>query len=169
MRTPSCLAIALALIFLPAPHLYAQMSNEKLDKILRTTAEEVDGEAGVWTAYYEDRVLLMLTDESNNRMRIFSPIIAEDKIDAEQMHAMLVANFHTALDAKYSIYEGLVISTFTHPLQELTEAQVVDAIKQVVRLAETFGTTYSSTDLIFGSEQEQTPKEGKKPGKTKKS
>lgn len=164
------LPFALLLIWWPANPLTAQMNNAQLEKIMTAEAEEIDGEGGAWTVYYQDRVLLVLTDEANNRMRIFTPIIEEDQIDAKTMHAMLVANFHTALDAKYSIYEGLVISTFTHPLKELTKEQLIDAMRQVVTLADTFGSTYSSTDLIFGGEQEESPPAQKdKPRKTKRS
>ncbi|MEM1124681.1 MAG: hypothetical protein AAGJ18_29850, partial [Bacteroidota bacterium] len=60
-----------------------------------------------------------------------------------------------ALDAKYALYSGFVVSLFTHPLQELTEDQFKDAVKQVAVAAQNFGTTYSSTDLIFGADIEQ--------------
>jgi len=63
-----------------------------------------------------------------------------------------------------SIFEGFVISVFTHPLRELTRDQFVDAMGQVVNLAQNFGTTYSSTSLIFGGgeNEEQNPEEKKK-------
>ena len=72
---------------------------------------------------------------------------------------MLEANFHSALDAKYSIWEGVVISVYTHPLKELSSEQFTDALKQVVRLSQTFGTTFSSTEFIFGGEGEESNKE----------
>jgi len=38
----------------------------------------------------------------------------------------------------------------SHPLKELNEAQqVIDAIQQVYAAALTFGSSYSSTDLVF--------------------
>lgn len=148
----------------------AQMDNQKLLEIVEREAEDIGGEVGAWHLYLKDRVLLILTDEENNRMRIFTPIVEERVIDAEDMHKMLEANFHTALDAKYSIYEGFVISTYTHPLRELSEAQLLDAMHQVIRLAETFGSTYSSTDLLFGGQgEEREAEEGVKPATRKKS
>lgn len=148
----------------------AQMNNERLLKIVEREAEDIGGEQGAWHLYLEDRVLLILTDEDNNRMRIFTPIVEVRVIDAEDMHKMLEANFQTALDAKYSIYEGFVISTFTHPLRELSEAQLVDAMHQVIRLAETFGSTYSSTDLFLEDQNEEREVEEEvKPATRKKS
>ena len=65
---------------------------------------------------------------------------------------MLEANFDKALDPKYSIYKGVVWSAFTHPLSELTVEQFKDALKQVVRLADNFGGSFTSTDFVFGGD-----------------
>ncbi|NRB52623.1 MAG: hypothetical protein HRU41_33485 [Saprospiraceae bacterium] len=146
------------------------MNNKKMGKVLEENASALEGQAGSWQVFIHNHVLLVVTDEENNRMRIFTPIMEESELDKKQLRNMLIANFHTALDAKYSIYEGFVISTFTHPLKELTEWQLVDALSQVAKLAENFGTTYSSTDLIFGGKQDkieqkrlnQSPSKGKR-------
>ncbi len=132
------------------------MNNDRMFEILEREAADVQGEKGFWEVEYRDHMLLVVTDTDNNRMRIFTPVIEERMVEREVLIAMLEANFHSALDAKYSIYEGFVISVFTHPLKELTSFQFIDAMQQVVNLAENFGTTYSSTDLIFGGEQEGT-------------
>jgi len=66
------------------------------------------------------------------------------------MKKMLEANFHSALDAKYSLYEGFVIGIYTHPLHQLNENQMEDAMQQVVNLSRNFGTSYTSTDMQFG-------------------
>lgn len=148
-------------------NMYAQkrekwMSVEHMDKIFKKESAEVEGEAGAWQMVYGGRLVFVLTDASNNRMRIFTPVVEEEKIKDGEIIKMLEANFHSALDAKYSLYEGFVISVFTHPLKELTSDQLVDAMQQVIILAETYGTTYSSTNLIFGGEQnEKQPKEKK--------
>ena len=63
---------------------------------------------------------------------------------------MLEANFDRALDAKYSIYQDVVWSVYTHPLGELTVEQFKDALNQVARLSQNFGGSYTSTDWIFG-------------------
>lgn len=128
-----------------------QMTLEKMDSILTIEAEEIDGEGGTWQLFYGNRVVFILTDPAHNRMRIFTPIGAEQDLEVGQQRAMLEANFHAALDAKYSLYNGFIVSVFTHPLQELTPNQLKDALSQVVALANNFGSSYSSTDLIFGS------------------
>ena len=61
----------------------------------------------------------------------------------------MVANFHSVLDVKYALSDEIIWSVFTHPLKELSEHQVEDAIKQVYAAALTFGGSYSSTDMVF--------------------
>lgn len=138
------------------------MNNQKMDEIFQKQVQRVEGLPGSWQLFHDDRILLVLTDEAHNRMRIFSPIVEEKDIEKEHLVQMLEANFHTALDAKYSLYEGFVVSVFTHPLKELTEEQLIDAMNQVNNLAITFGTTYSSTDIIFGSGEDKKEQEGDK-------
>lgn len=126
-----------------------------LDKI----GDKVEGVVGNWQVVYGDQILFIITDETNNRMRIFTPIADQKDIDKEELATMLEANFHAALDAKYALYSGFVVSLFTHPLKELTDHQFKDAVKQVAVAGQNFGTTYSSTDLIFGgnSTEEEAP------------
>lgn len=140
------------------PELAAQepMTNDRMEDILRQEAEKMEGETGSWMLYFREHIILVLTDQENNRMRIFTPIVEEKELTPVEMQKMLEANFHSALDAKYAFYEGFAVSVFTHPLAELSQIQLVDALQQVVNLASNFGTSYSSTDLIFKDGEEET-------------
>ncbi len=143
-----------------------KMNNIRMDSLLRSNVDDLEGELGSWQMNFGERLVLIITDENANRMRIFSPVVSEDDLEKGQLKKMLGANFHSALDAKYSLYEGFVISIFTHPLEELTDYQFIDALKQVVILNRTFGTTYQSTDLIFpGASEKEPPKVNEKPVK----
>lgn len=142
------------------------MNNKKMEAIMKSEVPEIEGALGNWQMVYGERLLLVLTDEGNNRMRIFSPVVEEKDLEEGQLKKMLEANFHSALDAKYSLYNGFVISVYTHPLKELQKDQLIDAMRQVVVLADTFGTSYTSTSLIFGGGQEEEDKKvNKKPEK----
>jgi len=155
------------------------MNNEIMEKLLKETVEFMEGEAGNWQMIYRERLVFILTDETNNRMRIFSPFVETDSLQTGEKDQLLVANFHSALDAKYCIFEGLVMSIYTHPLRELTKDQLLDALLQVVTLADNFRGSFSSTDLIFSpgnlededvEDQKTKEKEkrlNKKPGKGK--
>lgn len=127
-----------------------KMDNKKLEKILNLASDSVQGEMGYWQFKYFNRYFLLITDETNNRMRIVSPIVEEEELEKEYLVNCLKANYHSALDVKYAISDGLLWSVFIHPLKELSESQVKDAISQVYSAAATFGRSYSSTDLVFG-------------------
>jgi len=134
----------------------AEMTLQEMEQIFQEEAKEIDGENGIWQMFYGNRILFVLTDTSHNRMRIFTPIGAEEELEAGEAILLLEANFHAALDAKYSLYNGFVVSVFTHPLKELTAFQLIDAMDQVVLLANNFGTSYSSTELIFAIQEQDT-------------
>lgn len=143
-------------IFLPlcsllfTASLSAQMDNARMDSLLRALPAEMEGEPGGWTLQVGDTPLVVITDERANRMRIFSPVIEQSEVEPDALAKLLEANFHSALDAKYALHRGFVVSVFTHPLAELTDAQFEDALLQVLTLTRTYGTTFSSTDKVFG-------------------
>lgn len=147
------LVVPVFLIGQSSEKLAHQMNNVKIGEIIRNIGEEVEGVPGNWQLTYGDQILFIVTDEPHNRMRIFTPIAKREEIGQEELEQMLEANFHAALDAKYALYAGFVVSLFTHPLGELTPEQFKDAIKQVAVAGQNFGTSYSSTDLIFGGNQ----------------
>ena len=149
---------------LPALAFAQDMTLGKMSRILKKNTTELEGKDGFWTAVFEDQVLFIVTDESANRMRIFTPIVERRHLSETELTRMLEANFHSALDAKYALYEEYVVSVFTHPLRELTEAQFLDAMVQVARLSVNFGTTYHSTDFIFGENRPPADPPRTKPG-----
>lgn len=133
---------------------FDKMTNEKMSKILLREAEEVEGDLGRWQFKFNNLQLYILTDENANRMRVMTPIVEEKALEKDQYKAMLEANFDRALDAKYSIYQDVVWSVYTHPLGELTVEQFKDALNQVARLSQNFGGSYTSTDWTFQGDNE---------------
>ncbi|MFY0631795.1 MAG: hypothetical protein JXR05_15625 [Flavobacteriaceae bacterium] len=137
------------------------MNIEKMGAVLEKVADSIQGENGRWQFKIKETFLICITDVKHNRMRIISPITEAKRLDEKLKSAALVANFHTALDVKYAVANDVLWSVFIHPLKELTEAQVKDAIGQVYSANITFGTTFSSTSLVFpGSKktEEKKPK-----------
>ncbi|WP_235015802.1 hypothetical protein [Aquimarina sp. AU58] len=144
--------LAILLLFSFAGIVHAQhMDNTKLELIIKKNADTLDGIPGNWKFIYKDTPMLCVTDETNNRMRIISPITASDRLDKDILLDAMTANFHSALDVKYAITNKILWSVYIHPLKELTNEQVNSAISQVYYAAKTFGTTFSSTELIFGA------------------
>ncbi len=130
---------------------YAQnMNNDTIQEIIQKHADTLGGTKGNWKFIYKEIPMLCVTDEQNNRMRIISPITESDNLDKDLLLDSMTANFHSALDVKYAISNGILWSVYIHPLKELTNQQVESAISQVYYAARTFGTTFTSTELIFG-------------------
>jgi len=58
----------------------------------------------------------------------------------------------TAIDTRYAVTDGALVSVFVHPLSSLQVDDLRSALYQVARLAQNFGTTYSSEGLTYSSE-----------------
>ncbi len=125
------------------------MNNETLESIYTSVSDSIQGKNGSWHFFIKDVQMLSITDTKNNRMRIISPIADSNSLNNELIKAALVANFHTALDVKYAVSDGVLWSVFIHPLKELSKNQVKDAVSQVYYANINFGTTFSSTALVF--------------------
>jgi hypothetical protein len=138
------------------------MTNDKLEKIIYVIADSLRGDTGNWQFMIKERMLVCITDEKNNRMRIMSPIIEQKKLAYIDMLKLMEANFHTALDVKYAISDDLLWSVYIHPLKELSKEELLSAINQVYAAAITYGTTYNSTGLTFPNKREQDEKVAKK-------
>jgi len=134
----------------PSPARRQIMTNARLAELINELSGEVQGQLGYWQMRIESRDVLVITDETHNRMRIMTPVADDKGLDSEELHRLLSANFDRALDAKYAISNGTLWSAFTHPLAELTDEQFIGCVGQVVTLANNFGTSYSSSGLFFG-------------------
>ncbi len=128
-----------------------EMTNQKLGTLISKYATKIKegSRLGYWEFELKNRSVICITDVNANRMRIISPIVSVTEITEKHLQDALAANFHTALDARYAVSNGVVWSAFIHPLKELSIGEVESAIYQVVTASETFGTTYQSSGLFF--------------------
>ena len=101
------------------------MTSSKLLEIIEKEADTTAIQGNSVRFLFNETMLICIYDENANRMRIISPIVERGKLGEEEL------------------------SVYAHPLKELTELQVIDAIQQVYAAALTFGGSYSSTDLVF--------------------
>ncbi|MGF1580167.1 MAG: hypothetical protein ACFCD0_12460 [Gemmataceae bacterium] len=122
---------------------------EQLLTDIQATGTEVETQKNVIHFRHDNIPLTCIYDEGHDRMRFLCAIIKEENLDDRELHTLLSANFHTALDARYAISEGVVYSAFLHPLSSLTTEMTQSAIRQVATLRRTFGTQYSSGELYF--------------------
>ena len=125
---------------------------QALEQFIRNRHEEIQGQNGQWLFQVGQVTVMVLADEQHNRMRIMSPVADAANLDPQILMTMLEANFDRALDARYAVWQGQVWSVYLHPLASLIEPQFHKAVDQVVQLRQTFGTTYSSSHIVFGQD-----------------
>lgn len=140
-----------------------EMTPEKLYEIIEQESDTVKVVGNSYHFVLNEAMLICVYDENANRMRIIAPVVKLDEIGEDEILNALVANFHSALDVKYALSDEIIWSVYTHPLQQLSDAQVVDAIQQVYAAALTFGSSYSSTNLVFPGNKKKVEKPKAKP------
>jgi len=132
------------------------MNNKGIEKVIISMTDSIAGSPGKWSFKVGDMWMMCLTDSKHNRMRIITPIIDVAEMNDGELQKCMEANFHSALDVKYCIADGILWSAYIHPLKELNPMQIEDAIKQVYTASATYGTIYTSTELVFPGKKEST-------------
>ncbi|MDR4470137.1 MAG: YbjN domain-containing protein [Nitrospira sp.] len=127
------------------------MTIQMLQGLLKDVVQDLKGESGQWRFTYGEVDMAILTSVAHDRMRIIAPVGPEADVTDQQRQRMLAANFHSALDARYAMSNGMIYAAYLHPLSPLQRDEVFSALHQVAQLVKTFGTTYSSSGLSFGS------------------
>lgn len=110
----------------------------------------VDGPGGVEFTFAGVR-MACVSDVAHDRMRIIAPVANHDASTRPLLEVMLIANFHTTLDARYGLSDGVVYAAYLHPLSSLSEDQLTSALRQVASLVRSFGVGFSSGELSYGS------------------
>ena len=126
------------------------MTQAKMVKIIKGLVETTEGTDDNLRFVYDGVTIVMVSDSNANRMRLLAPVISASEMSEQHVIASLVSNFHLALDARYAIGNGVLFSTYIHPLAELTKGQLLSAVRQVASLHKTFGSSYTSGELSFG-------------------
>ncbi len=129
------------------------MTTSAIGKLLDAYLTELEGENGFWRGMREDVQLFVLSDESHDRMRIMAPIGELKDMEVKVLQRLLEANYDRALDAKYALRGKEVWSVSVHPLATLAPDDFASFLDQVVRLVKNTGSTYASSDLVFGVDQ----------------
>lgn len=125
------------------------MTNIRLEELIKRVDKSAKGQSGFWSLIIENVEVQVITDESSNRMRIISPILKTKNLDKEILYRLMQANFDTVLDARYAIANGILWSTFIHPLKQLNDEDFLVGLGQTVNAVITYGSTYSSGLLNF--------------------
>ncbi|MEM7212108.1 MAG: hypothetical protein AAF479_09465 [Pseudomonadota bacterium] len=126
------------------------MTIPRLEEIARAIDPEVVVNPSAMALTVEEIPVLIVHDASMNRMRAMTAIRSIDAIAPAELLRMMQANFDSALDARYAVAQGRLWSVYIHPLAELDKDEFIEGLGQVVNLALTYGSTYTSGALTFG-------------------
>jgi len=125
------------------------MTPSRLEEIVTQLGSEVQKDENHIAFNYEEVPMLLIWDEGHDRMRIVAAVTKVAKMTEKQGEEVMVANFHTALDARYAVSGGTLYAAFIHPLSPLTAGELSSGIDQVAHLVKTYGSTYSGGNLVF--------------------
>lgn len=130
------------------------MTVDELAELLALTTDEFRESPTHWQFIHDGIPMACLTDPGYDRMRIIAPITELADLDDATKDAVLEANFHTALDARYGSSNGLLFAAFLHPLSSLEDNLARSALDQVASLVHTFGSHFTSGEVEFSSGDE---------------
>jgi hypothetical protein len=125
------------------------MTQERMEIIFSDQVDAIMGPPGAIQTQVDGINVYLLSDPTNDRMRIIAPIAMVARLDPRVLGVLLVANFNNTLDARYAISEGVIYATFLHPISSLSPELVSSAFAQVLSLAKTFGSTYSAGEIEY--------------------
>ncbi len=140
----------------PPTQANVSMTNDRLQGLIKRLDPKAKGKHGFWQFTIEKYPVTVITDVKLDRMRVIVPVARADKLEQDVLFRLMQANFDSALDARYAIAQGALWGAYIHPLAALDEREFISAVGQVVNLALTFGSSYSSGALVFqgGDSQE---------------
>jgi hypothetical protein len=133
------------------------MDQSRVERIFAEQVEAITGPPGAIHTVADGVQLYCISDPANDRMRLVVPIAQASSLDPRLLDVMMRANFHTTLDSRYAISEDVVFAVFLHPISSLSPELLRSAMKQVVSLAKTFGTSFSGGGPVYPGVEDASP------------
>lgn len=127
------------------------MTAERLGELIRSVDGDATQSGPAWYFKVAELDTVVVYDVSADRMRIVIPIGPVEDMPEGELMRLMQANFDSALDARYAIAEGTVWGVFIHPLSTLTDDDFLAGLGQTANVVATYGSSYSSGLLIFGT------------------
>jgi hypothetical protein len=142
------------------------MTGDRLVNTIIQLSDDPSVNGNIVRFVFNQSLMFCVFDERANRMRIVSPIAKAEEFETEHFMQALEANYHSALDVRYAISEGVIYAAFLHPLSSLHEYDLQSALWQLSNAQKTFGTAYTGGSFVFpGGENDAKQAEKKKESK----
>lgn len=130
-------------------HAETPMHQDHMETFVKQRSEVIESRPGFVLFTYNQVGMALISDVKHDRMRIIAPVERAANLTPSQKDAVLAANFHSALDARYATGNEMLYAAYIHPLSPLTTEQLRSALDQVASLVLTFGDEYSSGALTY--------------------
>lgn len=127
------------------------MSQARMELLFASHVDAIMGPPGAIQTRVEGINIYLISDPAHDRMRIMAPVARLNPANPRLAPLLLRANFKSTLDARYAAADDLIYAVYLHPLSSLTPELLESALAQVLSLGKTFGSTFSSGALQFGS------------------
>lgn len=137
------------------PSKEALAALEMIGAALKKIDEDIERKGNIWQFKMGDRIVLIVTDPSAERMRILTPIAPADAITPDVLLRIMQANFDSTLDARYAIAQDLLWGAFVHSLNGLNEEEFLSGLLQTINVAQTFGSSFTSGAVVYGGGDSQ--------------
>jgi len=116
----------------------AQMTAQKIASILREKDIDLKGKTGQWQFFHEGMQVFLLTDSDSNRVRMMTPLAKLDQLrqdpsfsEIDLLQRMMRANYLATGDVRLCMNRHILWAAFLHPLDSLTERDLVGALGQL--------------------------------------
>jgi hypothetical protein len=130
------------------------MTQARMELLFADMVKAIMGPPGAIQTRVEGVNVYLIRDPENDRMRIVAPIAMLEAVDPRVGEVLLRANFHSTRDARYAVSDGVFYAAFLHPISSLSPDLLESALAQILSLTKTFGSTFSSGALEFGTPRE---------------
>lgn len=138
-----------------SPAVDGSMTIDDIEVIIGRLDADYERNGDTLLFVFAEYELLLVSDPQADRMRIMVPINDAAGLDAKELLRLMQANFDSALDARYAIANDILWGTFIHRLSTLSEIDLLSGIGQTINIADSFGTSYSSGELVYGGGDSQ--------------
>lgn len=145
MKRITLLILVLAMLSPNLTSFSQRMNNHKLINHLNSECDSISGEEGNWQLFYHGIVILAVTNEDSDRIKLLSPIAYTKDVEDIVIEKCMQANFDNLKDVKYAISNDIIWTVYNHDYSSLKTKQIDEAILQLYYSTGTFGEEYSSS------------------------
>lgn len=126
-----------------------RMTQARMEILFADEVDAIVGPPGAIQTQIDGISIYLISQPEFDRMRIVAPIAMAKNLNRRVLEILMEANFRSALDARYAISDGVIYAVFMHPISSLEPELLRSGLSQVVSLVKTFGTTFSSGDMVL--------------------